>query len=682
MLHRSRVAVRRSFLLAICVVMGAFWILSDTVALGADDAPVFDYVILVDVSGSMVGLPDGSGNAVIFPQVKQAVSTFVADLPDGSRLKLIPFSGPIDDGAIHDLTITSDADRREAIAYLDNLEATGQVTWLYNAIDRGLTELAAMREGDDSPHVQSLFIYTDALGNGPDDLALDTLLQRIDAARADQPNLYVKYVSLGVAVPNADALLARGVDVNQDPAGAVSPVYEVRVSPAQVALGALSPAGSARATIQLQSNASAVAGEPVWLSVAGGLPGGASLEPAPSRVAVGRQVSVEFRLADPGAALAPGSYQVDLRFESDNPNVLIAPRSVPLSFAIAAPTPTPTATPLPSPTPTPVPPTPVPTPTPVVALPAFIDLGAQSFNLDANPPLGDLSFATDVPVSLRGASARAQLAVASLNDSALAKDGSLAVFFGDAGDRPTTFDVDASHSVLPLRAVISADALRGEGDAGTFPITGSLQIRASSGAVTLDGKPVADGAQIPFHLVVQAYRPLDWRRLLLPALAAVCLVALLGALPRLPKDALLASDYDVADLRAEQRKRPLGFLLGGPVVLGAGRLGLGLESPLARVRGGWGWPKRAVLQTLDDGVVVNGEPPSPGTSRRLRPGDEIVLAGRAFRYGFAAADSAAEDSLPVASVRRRRIFRRRSSSMPDDFADLAAAGDGLGEGWS
>jgi hypothetical protein len=623
-------------------------------AAAAEDGAVFDYVVLIDVSGSMVGLPAGSGNAVIFPQVQRAVSEFVMDLPDGSNLTIVPFSGAIDDAAIRAFVGIDDTDRENAVAYLDALEANGQVTWLYSAIDHGLSELEKMREADARPHLQSLFVYTDAEGNGPDDLTLDVLLQRIDAERADQEHLYVKYISLGAPVEEAATLEAHDIDVRQDPAGVVSPFFLVQVSPTALDLGAMMDSGLLQTTLEFRSNALEAAGQPISLSVVGALPGGGSLSIVPARAAVGARTTVTFSLEDAGQTIAPGPYHLDLLLESGNPALQIAPETIPMTFTIA------------EPTPTPVPPTP--TPVPVVGVPAQIDLGSQRLNLEDGPPSDGMRFSADVPVEAGDTGSLVQVSVAGVDSSALESDVPISVALDDEGRRVSSLDLTAGRATIPLRADIPGTALQ-ELSAGSVTISGDLRVRAKTGSLSIGGQPVGDEATIPFRLVIETYRPLNVRALLAVALAAAVMALLVGALPRLPRDAILSSESGPISLRREQRKRPLGVLFGGPITLGGSRLDIGLDRPLGRVRGGWFWPKQAKVQALDDGVEINGVALPTNEHHTLRAGDELVLAGRSFRYGLnAAAQPAIDGDLTPAP---RRGFRRRHTASIVDLDDFA-----------
>lgn len=648
--HFGFVAVVNCALAALVVaVLAAF-----APAAAAADKAVFDYVVLIDVSGSMVGLPAGSGHTVIFPQVQRAVSDFVLDLPDGSNLTLIPFSGPIDDAAVQAFPGIDDTGRQNAVSAIDTLEATGQVTWLYSAIDRGLTELAQMRQGDTRAHIQSLLVYTDAEGNGPEDLTLDALLARIDAERADQEHLYVKYISLAAPVENAAALEAHDIDVRQDPAGVVSPFFQVQVAPAALDLGALPASGQFPATLEFQASAPEVAGAPIAVAVTGVLPGGATLRLDTSTLSVAERQAITFTLDTSRQPLDAGVYHLDLQLASENPALLIAPATIPVTFTVAALEPTPTQVP------------PTPTPEPVVGVPSSIDLGSQPVNLDAESPAEELHFAADIPVELSGLGAQAQVSVATVDASALGPGSPVTVTLGAGPQGGPAFTLTGAHAVIPIRADVAASALE-DLDAGAHIVTGVLQVRVPAGSLAIGGQPAGSEASIPFRFVIDGRHPLNVHALLLAVLAVALAALVVGALPRLPRDAILA---DVS-LRRVQRKRPLGLLLGGPVTLGGSRLSLGLEQPLARVRGRWFWPKGATVQALGDGVAINGEPLPASHRIPLRTGDEVSLAGRVFRYGREPEGQPAEAGGLPAAPRRARFGRRAAANQVDldQFAD-------------
>src|SRR5215217_4228913 len=251
-------------------------------------APVYDYVFLIDISRSMSG---GGGNQNIFPEVKAAIIDYLRELPIGVNVRIIPFSGGINPDRIFEATLTDEDDRQAAIDHVDDLVANGQGTWIYNAVDRALHALKEMQGDDDQAHIQSLLLYTDGQGNGPNDRPVTTLVDRLNVARSDQQYLYVKYIALGTDVPGESELEDGGVDVVKVPRGvAPSPVREVGIAPATIDAGAVRAGQSATASRQLCTlpRIGDATGEELEVSVDGqSLPGGVELDLDPGSLKIG-----------------------------------------------------------------------------------------------------------------------------------------------------------------------------------------------------------------------------------------------------------------------------------------------------------------------------------------------------------------------------------------------------------
>lgn len=659
-----------------------------SVAAAPESKPVYDYVILIDVSGSMVGLPEGSGHAVIFPEVQRAVVGFIGDLERGSRLCIIPFSGEVGREDLYSVTIRSTRDRQQATAFVEGLQATGQVTWLYRAAIAGLQQLAQLRDGDARQHVQTLLIYTDGLGNGPEDVSLDALLARIDAARSDQPYLFVKYVSLGLDVPDKGQLEQHGVVVVEEPTGEVSPLREVRVDPTRLDLGDIGATGLATASIVTEFASAGVADRPLRLAIdASHLPGGADVRVRPRQVEISAErIALDFQLVQGAALLPPGRYQVDLLLHTDDPELWIVPQVIPVVFRISAPTPTPsptaiatatpspTATPTPSPTTTPtatatstatipatatatsVPPTSTPVPPTATAAPvpsatttpspaqsialavSSLNLGTLRVSIDAS---GDdaIELAVQVParVAAAGQALVVRLVTPDVDPLGLRMPDDLFLRVGTSGERLGEARLTADTDPVTLVVRIDRAQARALG-VGKHVLRGELVLAPhwallqAPGAL---GRP--DGTvSLPYALTIDVYRPFRPLPYLAAASALLALGLFVGASPRLPA-ARLEGPYRSFDLRGLQGRSPRGRLLGGAVAIGGRHkaVDLGFETPIATVAGGWLWPKRAILTAWRPGVAVNRRALKPGESRRLRDRDTLTFDRRTvvFREG-------------------------------------------------
>src|SRR5581483_7386578 len=225
-------------------------------------------------------------------------------------------------------------------------------------------QLAALKAaGPDRDHYQTILLYTDGQGNGPGDgspgaPSVDALLASIDAYKTSQPFLFVKYVGLGVDVPNKDRLEAAGVQVVQEQSGQVSPIRELRLAIVGGDLGALRPGDAAASRVCVV--AGDVSGNPrlTFTLDRADLPDGVDLQlDTRSKFADAGGVPLRWTLA---RGDAPGDYAAWLEAATDDKEIVLVPARLPVQFTVAAP---PTPTPAPTVTPPPVPPTATPAPT-------------------------------------------------------------------------------------------------------------------------------------------------------------------------------------------------------------------------------------------------------------------------------------------------------------------------------
>ena len=317
----------------------------------AADSPIFDYVILLDVSGSMEGIQnDGSidPTKIIMPAVKESLKQYLSELQPGSQVTIIPFTGQINADNVLKISIedTPDPDNAlaEADAYIDGVVA-GQTggTFITAAISYGLDELAQSRD-DDRQHIQTMLLFTDGEGNGPTDLdenndfIVDNLLDAIDEYKREQPYLFVKYVSLGVPVPDAAEMEQRGVDVVETVDG-VPPVREVRVAIVPDQLDGLGP-GVAAANLLCAT--SGEVGDGIQVAVnddPSELPADVQIAfRSEGSILTAQGLPLTYTLAStPTSGLGPFTTYVEVK--SADPEVLVNPSRLPVTVTLADPTP-------------------------------------------------------------------------------------------------------------------------------------------------------------------------------------------------------------------------------------------------------------------------------------------------------------------------------------------------------
>lgn len=278
----------------------------------------YRFVFLVDTSGSMMGL--GDGKAVIFPKVQAELVRFLRTLP-ASDVVFIPFH----QGPQGEYRFRLPDELSEAVAYVQNLKATGQNTWIYRTLMSTLKS-SPPREGVATIY----YVFTDGVDNdrqGPYRMA-----DVVQALKLQQgPYDWVYYIALGTAVPEE---VRRGLGslprtrVQQAGVGEVPTLGAYTFKPAVLQLGNLMQSPEARAEVALEAQ-----GQPrplrLVLDDANLQKQGAFLEVVPNRLEAGGH-SLTFRLR--GQKLKEGQYTAWLCLEAPE-GILVRPEAIPLRFA-------------------------------------------------------------------------------------------------------------------------------------------------------------------------------------------------------------------------------------------------------------------------------------------------------------------------------------------------------------
>jgi hypothetical protein len=298
-----------------------------------------DYVFVVDVSGSMVGLPSGSGNAVIFPRVRQRIAEMIRQLQPGSSAVLLPFAETVQPGQRFD--IQTDADRQAAVTYLNSLTPDGRDTYVYRALSTAFQRYNQFR-GTRTNRVAIFLVYTDGLDNGPERLTMQQIVREFSLVR--QPDDWLYYATLGrpLAEPDRRALEESGFATYvANPRGEVSPLWIVEPQYRYLNFG------------NLLRNPRAQRIERFAVNGFGPFPAGAVLRVATEFETLSREQGVNVAV-EPGRLLPvprvdlrlvlenaegirPGEYEGTLRFIPTSRSVLVRPDRIRVRFAYEAP---------------------------------------------------------------------------------------------------------------------------------------------------------------------------------------------------------------------------------------------------------------------------------------------------------------------------------------------------------
>lgn len=375
----------RKLLTLIVICLGSLTILSNssTVRAQGDQKIVYDYVFLIDTSGSM-----NEGNPPLFGQVITVASDFINQLPNGTNLTIITFDTTIKEfGRWQNLTSIS---KESIVQSLSELRANGNYTAMWDAVCAGVSEMEAMID-DDNTHIQLLISYTD----GEDNVSVNSPGACLERYLLLQKNGYTYWIynSLNnIAVPTELLELQENLGINRSTNP--TPIRVAQFQPFILNMGNLmtSPTSTDQGCLVFWLSDPSIAGMPITFNEPPTsdreLPIGTGAQVCASGTICDRQVIAstaqvcfDFDLvnlsAENLASTEFGEYTLSLPLEIQSNDglgqVYIMPNKLDIRFTLdeistATPIPTetkaPTATYTPAPTNTPVPTnTSAPTPT-------------------------------------------------------------------------------------------------------------------------------------------------------------------------------------------------------------------------------------------------------------------------------------------------------------------------------
>ena len=229
---RAAMALRLCVLaVGLAFVTAALLLVDARSAVASTQPQVNEYMMLIDTSKSMAGY---GGSKNIFPAVKKAVNKYVEGLPLGSVVYINSFDSQLTKRP--PVRLQSDADKRKVEAIVNGLTADGMTTAIYNALSGTLDELQKVSRADPGTvHNQNILLFTDGKDN-QSGMTFAEIARQFKLARAENPNLYLTYVTLG-ATSDPRWGHVDGVTVLPDPP--VMEIHSVAVRPATLNFGSL-----------------------------------------------------------------------------------------------------------------------------------------------------------------------------------------------------------------------------------------------------------------------------------------------------------------------------------------------------------------------------------------------------------------------------------------------------------
>lgn len=306
-----------------------------TPSLGAQQQVPTDYVFIVDVSGSMVGKGEGTN---IFPQVKQAINSFLGQIGPGSDVYIAPFEGHV--RAIKRFQIQGSADITGARDYVNALVADGNSTAIYNSVNSVLGTVNGNRNAAGNDRTAVFFVYTDGNDNVSRDWTLQSFLENFRLKRGKRDWLF--YTELGLPRnPGKEQTFSQFDRTRyiQESKGNVHPIVQIETLLPVLSFGNLKTHPKASRVERFASRGTRVTKTPISIRAEPVFPElrsqGVLAQLAPESFQPADSVTLHLSLTN-AEALADGDYHGVVRLIPSDPLVLIVPSDIEVSFAYGA----------------------------------------------------------------------------------------------------------------------------------------------------------------------------------------------------------------------------------------------------------------------------------------------------------------------------------------------------------
>lgn len=151
------------------------------------------HIYIIDKTGSMVGLPVGSGNANIWDEVKLSIISSLKDIDIGEEVTIYTYHERVEPK--FELVINSDSDRNKLIDHINSLRADGSYTCTYKSLD------TVLKQYSDSLESKIFKLYTDGT-NSNDYCGNVNLFDVMDGYRTRKGEYdFLLYITCGFSLP-------------------------------------------------------------------------------------------------------------------------------------------------------------------------------------------------------------------------------------------------------------------------------------------------------------------------------------------------------------------------------------------------------------------------------------------------------------------------------------------------
>lgn len=297
----------------------------------------FDYILLVDTSGSMECHGVAGPCKPIFEDLQRVLKDFVRELPNGVNVILLPFDGGVDPDYLKSEQISkykhiSDGLKGGIYDDIDGLKPDGRNTYIWDSLGEAVTVMEELRL-DGAEHFQLLLLVTDGRDEGSQRSASD-VLGDYEMHQVANPYMYGIYVALrGQPVPTEieESLIFQSWTTE----GVPPSIQLVLISPLELDYGSLLEAEEGSRSLVMWYNDPELEGLPIVVGAPAtelSLPQGATLNLRPREFEVGAQTqSLVLSLVN-WPPEAQDVFTGTISLEDNKPEIFVVPHSIPFQF--------------------------------------------------------------------------------------------------------------------------------------------------------------------------------------------------------------------------------------------------------------------------------------------------------------------------------------------------------------
>ena len=183
------------------------------------------YIFLLDTSTSMIGIPESPENINILGDVKKVINNFIEDILPPANILIYEFDAGIQSSI--KFTINSNNDINEAKKFINQIEATGNTTYIYRSLEEILSRMNSYVESKtDEEHTIIIQLFTDGNDNDQPPYTMERVMDYFQQTRQEN-YWWLFYTTLGVELSENNKEIIdkqEGAEYVENESGEVHPI--------------------------------------------------------------------------------------------------------------------------------------------------------------------------------------------------------------------------------------------------------------------------------------------------------------------------------------------------------------------------------------------------------------------------------------------------------------------------